>query len=676
MIKPVGGRQTIFRIAARFLFALAALLSCFVAASAQTARPEYQPAPEEQAFIDLLYAQKQPIEAREKALKYLAKHPNSFAADLVAGTSYYQAEGDLPRAYYFLNQGKSILESRYGYDWSEGAPWRFYARTLWQLSRVCERMERYRESISLMEAYNRYFSPKQEAEEAWPLMKLNKEAEARRKIAEGLASKDEEQVLYAMNALGALDSETDHPEESYEDYARLCERARTSKQGIECTFLRNKAESAKALGRYQEAEQLYIESSRYFNAASESNPWEDLVDLYLMEQRLPEALDAAKQMQAWAYHSLPLVGLDNWNLRQTLTAALLSSAGYTDPALEIARRVVDRPDRHGGHSSQRQQWLASSLLFYRQMLLDDLARVSEEISYSSWRDVPGLWVRNLLENGEAWSAGRRGARIIMEMGYLPGTLRQLAPKSAFVYPGGEVYLPGVIGAGVVEDESLKLLARKGAMADREKPYVLLSLGAAKLERGDARGALAALGEAQKTLPAETALLHSELLALEAKAYGSIGDKSGETAALSDLMERDPGMARRLGLSLPCTIAASGGAAASKAADLLRGSPRLSPGGGPFRVVVEQTSTGGLQGGLDGPNGAVLSRFRVNASADPTDTAREFCRLFHQKAFAPNVDLSQQEISSLEGSTLTSQDVNEQLQGLFDTAPPEQKPRQK
>jgi hypothetical protein len=94
------------------------------------------------------------------------------------------------------------------------------------------------------------------------------------------------------------------------------------------------------------------------------------------------------------------------------------------------------------------------------------------------------------------------------------------------------------------------------------------------------------------------------------------------------------------------------------------------------VVVEQTSTGGLQGGLDGPNGAVLSRFRVNASSDPADTAREFCRLFHQKAFAPNVDLSQQEISSLEGSTLTSQDVNEQLQGLFDTAPPEQKPREK
>ncbi len=657
------------RSAAGRSLALSVLLLCSVAIGAQTAAKEYQPAPEEQTFIDLLYSQKQPIEAREKALEYLAKHPSSFAAGLVAGIAYYEAEGDLPRAYYYLNQGKATLESRYGYDWGEGTPWRFYARTLWQLSRVCERMERYKEEIQLLETYNRYFSPKQEAEEAWPLMKLDKERQARQKIAEGLASKDENQVFFALNALGALDSETGHPQEAYDDHARLCERAKSSKGGLECTFLRNKAESAKALGRFQEAEQLYIESARYFSAGSESNPWADLVDLYLMEERLPEALDAAKKMQAWAYHSLPLIGLDNWNLRQTLTAALLSSAGYTAPALDLARRVVDRPDRHGGHSSQRQLWVASSLLFYRQMLLDDLERVSEEMSCGAWRDAPLLWLRRLWESGEAWSAGRRGARIIMDRGYLADTLRQLAPRSVFVCPGGEAFLPGVIGPGVVEQEALKLLRRTGPTTERESPYILFCLGAARLERGNAKGALDALREAGKNLPAEAALLHSQLLALEAKAYGSLGDKAGENETLSDLMERDPGMVRRFGLALPCSITASGGAAASKAAELLKGSPRLSLRQGPFRVVVEQTATGGLQGGLDGPNGAVLSRFRVNASEDATATAKEFCRLFHQKVFAPKLDLSQQEISSLEGSTLTSQDVNEQLQGLFDTTPP-------
>ncbi len=673
MARNASAKNTVGNRAAALAALVVAMFLLRPPARAQTPRQEYQPAPEEQAFLDLLYAQKQPIEAREKALKYLATHPDSFAADLVAGTSYYQAEGDLPRSYYYLERGKEALESRYGYDWGGTSPWRFYARTLWQLSRVCERMERYREAINLMDTYNHFFSPKQEAEEAWPLMKLGKESSARRKIAEGLASKDEEQVLYAMNALGALDSETDHPEASYDDYARLCEMAKSSKHGQECTFLRNKAESAKALGRYQEAEQLYLESSRYFDAASESNPWEDLVDLYLMEERLPEALDAAKRMQAWAFHSLPLIGLDNWNLRQTLTAALLSSAGYTSQALEIARRVVDRPDRHGGHSSQRQEWIASSLLFYRQMLLDDLERISEKLSYSSWRDVPGLWAERLIESGEAWSAGRRGARIIMDMGYLPGTLRQLAPKSAFVYPGGEVFLPRVLGAGVVEEEALKLLARAGAAAGRERPYVLLSLGAAKLERGDARGALRTLAQAQKELPAEAALLHSELLALEAKAYARLGESGNRATVLSQLMQRDAGMVRRFGLSLPCTISASGGEAASKAASLLKGSPRLEANGGPFRVVVEETAASGLQGGIDGPNGAVLSRFRVNPTGGAAETAREFCRVFHQKAFAPSLDLSQQEISSLEGSTLASQDVNEQLQGLFDTTPKKEEP---
>ena len=230
-----------------------------------------------------------------------------------------------------------------------------------------------------------------------------------------------------------------------------------------------------------------------------------------------------------------------------------------------------------------------------------------------------------------------------------------------------------ISCCVVEEEALKLIARAGAAADRERPYVLLSLGAAKLERGDCRGALGALAQARKQLPAEAALLHSELLALEAKAYAGLGETEKEVVVLSELMQRDAGMVRRFGLSLPCTISASGGGAASKAAGLLNGSPRLSANGGPFHVVVEQTSTGGLQGGVGGPNGEVLSRFRVNGSKDATETAREFCSIFHQKAFAPSLDLSQQEISSLEGSTLASQDINEQLQGLFDTTPKKEEP---
>jgi hypothetical protein len=84
------------------------------------------------------------------------------------------------------------------------------------------------------------------------------------------------------------------------------------------------------------------------------------------------------------------------------------------------------------------------------------------------------------------------------------------------------------------------------------------------------------------------------------------------------------------------------------------------------VVVEPSDGGGLQGGLDSPQGTVLCRFQVPPGKDPDATVREFCRQFHHKAFGPRIDLSQQQIRSLEGSTLSSQSAEEQLKGILGT----------
>jgi hypothetical protein len=55
---------------------------------------------------------------------------------------------------------------------------------------------------------------------------------------------------------------------------------------------------------------------------------------------------------------------------------------------------------------------------------------------------------------------------------------------------------------------------------------------------------------------------------------------------------------------------------------------------------------------------------VPRGPDPDATAREFCRQFHRRAFGPRIDLTQQEIRSLEGSTLASQSAEENLKGIL------------
>lgn len=640
-------------------------LALALAAGAAAQAPDYRPPASEQPFLDLLDKEHRPLEAREAANAYLATHPDSFAACLVIGLVDLHEEGDLPRAHYYLRRARELMERGYRRPWENGAPWRFYATTLMNLYSANMEMDRYADAIEALNAREAHFWPKEPGNYGWPLMKLGRIPEARLKIAEALQEADPGARMSALNTLGAIEGESDHPDQAYAVTEQLYALCHGGGARVDCTYIRNHAEHAQRLGRIPEAERLYLESSRFFSPYSFSNPWQDLALLYLEQQRFPEALDATKRMQSWAFRSRPLVGLSNWNYRQTITAALLLYCGSTDEALGIAKHLVELPDRHGSGSTQADVWEAGSQLFYHQVLQDALARDDEELSFAPWRKKPALWARRAGHAFAAASAGRRAARLLMAQSErLSQTLRVMTPNDVSMVPGGETLLPQVVGSGVVEAETLRLLQRKGAAADRERGLLLLFLGAARVARQDWRGAVAALDWAERVLPAERALERTQLLALRAKALDELGERSSALRDLVGIMGRDAGAVRRFGLRLPCAIAAGGGAAAQKAAAMLQASPRLEPGRQGFRAVVEAGPSGGLQGGLDGPSGEVLCRFQVPPQKDPEELARTFCRLFHQRAFGPHIDLSQQQINSLTGSTLAAEGMQEQLKGLL------------
>lgn len=634
----------------------------------QAQQGDFRPASEEQAFLDLLSKEHRPIEAKEAARTYLAVHPNSFLAFMVIGSVCLETDGDLPRADYYLRKARLIMEQRYREPWANGGPWRFYASTLMQLFWTYQGLERHEDAIAVLKIREDHFWPKRTSFFGWPLMKLGRIKEAREKIAEALAGADPNEVENALNTLGAIEGESDHPELAYEISTRLYALNHKPGAKVNLTFVRNHGEHAWKLGRPAEAERNFLEATEYFDPYRLSNPWKDLACLYLDQQRFPETLDAVKKMQSWAYRSHPLLGLENWNYRQAITACLLMYCGYTDESLRIVGRLVDLPDRHGHGSTQADLWTSGSLIFYYQVLQDTLARDEESLSYARWKERPLLWAQRIRHSVSALSAARRGARIIMaNPGWLSGGLRVLSPTNPVSVQGGEYLLPEIVGSGVVEAEIRLLLSRTGAALERERGFLLLFLGSARLSRGDAAGALVALAQAEQALPAEFALERTQLSGLRAKALGLRGDRAQQFQVLQTLMSRDAGAVRRFRLKLPCRIEASGGPAASKAAALLANSPRLEPGQGGFRVVV--TSAGsGLQGRLDGPGGDILCRFRVNPGADADSTARDFCRLFHQNAFRPRIDLSQRQINSLSGSTLAADNMNDQLKGLLDTNP--------
>jgi len=633
-------------------------------AALAAAPPAYVFAPEERAFLDLLDKERHPLEAREAAKAYLARHPQSFVAWQVVGSVYFHTDGDLPRALYYYTHARDLLEPMYQARWPRGHADGYFSSVLNNLSSIQHLMTRHEDALRTLRHHDEIFIKQQPEEHTWPLMKLGRYAEARRKIDETLATGNPQAMRHALNTLCSVYSENDQPEEAFATALRIRDLERANGLEPTPTGLRNAAGEAHALGLTARCEQLILEATEHFSPYSVSNPWGDLTEVYLEQQRLPEAMDAVRRMHHWAFRSTALAAETHWHRRKLLTAGLLLRCGATDEALAMATLLGDRPDRQATGSSRPGQREAGTQLFLYQALQDALARDAEAYSYSPWKARPALLLARARHGLAAALTLRRAASLLLaSRDRLSHSLRGLPGQNIVVLSGGEALLPRIAGPGVAEAEVRRLLARRGPAADRERGFLLFSLGAARLERGDSAGALEALRAAGAALPAEYATLHTQIQGLRAKALLDRGDLAGALGPLQAVLEKDGGEVRRLGLSLPCRLEATG-ALGLQAAQRLQASPRLTPGRGGFRLVIGPTGDGGLQGGLHSPQGTLLTPLKVPAGATAEATVLAFCREFHRKAFSPRIELSQQQIKSLEGSTLAAQDAEEQLKGIL------------
>ncbi|MEM6457501.1 MAG: hypothetical protein AAF772_20605, partial [Acidobacteriota bacterium] len=105
----------------------------------------------------------------------------------------------------------------------------------------------------------------------------------------------------------------------------------------------------------------------------------------------------------------------------------------------------------------------------------------------------------------------------------------------------------------------------------------------------------------------------------------------------------------------------------RAASLLLDSPRLRAGEG-FQLRLEGVD-GALRATLIGLAGSVLARAQAEPRAgdEAGDLARRLAADFHEQAFAPSIDLSQADLSSLDGSpTAGGGRARERLDRALDT----------
>ena len=600
------------------------------------------------------------IRIREMGEAILRQNKNSPLGNYLVGVAMQRGEGNLPLARYYLGRARTLIEQNPALTATDQGT-DLYALVMFELILVAGLTEKHEEQIQLTAEYGRLFGLDMGERSGWSLMKLGRHNEARQLMQKYLKSKDPDTRRGALNTLGSIEMSLGNYEEAFRWFTIL-KNELTERDTINiATLVRNRAEVANVLLKFDIAESDTLLATKYFHPNSYSNPWMSLALLYTTEGRLAEAISAISSMHAWDRRSDPTLEQQRWNDGQQATAIVLLASGYPEAALQIVRRIRSKPDRRGTTSGTMEQAEIGLLYLWRETLRMQRELLREQMIWEPWHEWFGSGWDRLKVERELWAANSRLNALLVPEKRLPWILRPYAPDS----PVTEWMRPGLqaaVGGGIARAEIEKLLARTGAMADRERPYLQVALGESLILAGDYKRGLDSLTAAKEKLPQEEVLLRTRMEALAAHALERLGELDRAAVSWRNTMERNAGVVRLLELSIPVTLSSDNSPGANEAVGYLEKSPRFHRGRG-FSLQVSTTGRR-LYAQLRGRDGAVLAQASTTILPDVKDTARMLCKEIHRKAFATKIDLSQMDINSLDGSVTAGDSSQIGLRELF------------
>lgn len=599
------------------------------------------------------------IKARELAEEILRRRPDSYAAHFVLGYVHYHGEANFPRALYHLERARALFSVRWGDPPSQGAPWRWHSQTLMYLVWTHGDLEHHEEQLAWMQRYNELYEPDMIAEMAWPLMKLRRFDRARAIARAALASGDSRQIEIALNALCAVEFEAGDDEASY----RACRTAMELHGGDpslqSAVDFTNFAEAARGALRLDEAERVGLLATEA-QVSWYGNPHVELAELYVREARFIEALASLREVPRYRERRPPHVRDADRNDARRALAEFFLVVGRSADATRITQRMVIAPDRRGHNSRDPQQDVAIAALLHRRARSMDADRVLIDALGAPLHERIWAQLRAAAIRLEAWTAGRQAARALADETRLVGTFMIGTHRSAVLPPWLAGEMAAVLGPGV----TIEAVRRARAEDRREAAagyYDAFEAEAALLGGDPARGRELALRAIGRLAPAE-ALLAARMHAIAAESARREGDLPRALESYDQAFQIDPGIFARMELTVPVRVTARGGELASAIAETIASSPRFDVEDVGLRVEVEGDADR-VRACLSGASGSVLSCADVerrSAEAAEAYLARAV-REFHEAAFAPRIDLTQTDASSLDGSNTVSR---RPLEGLF------------
>ena len=642
--------------------ALVALLSCALAALATGVHAQLDLSEEAGLALDeqrafAKAAEGRHIKAREIAERVVRANDRSYAGHFVLGFVHHYGEANFARALYHQDRARALIEEQHGAE-PEGEARLWHFRILRELIWTHGDLEHYDEQLAYMERFSELYEPDMIAERAWPLMKLRRFDDARQAATLGEMTGEPRQRELALNARCAIEFEAGDDQASYQacHAAMMLHGGDPSQQSV--VDFTNFAEAARSVFRLDEAErvgQLATEA----RVTWYGSPWVELAELYVRQARFVEALAALREVPGYREQRPPHVREADRNESRRALASFFLVVGRGEEAIGLSEKMLHAPDRRAHNSRDPAQDRAIAALLHRASLRLRAEQRAEQAIGAPLHERVGAWFAGLGDRFEGWLSGRVAAKNLADEERLVGTFMIGTHRSAVMMPWLAGELTDVLGAGVVSEA----VRRARAADDREgsDAYYDAFEADASLASGDSTRARTMATQALAGLQPAEALLRARMLAIVAESSRRLGDAAQATDAYGDAFQADPGVFRRLGWSVPVRMEIAEGA--GELADLIGGSARFAVTDWGLRVQVEPGRACFVDSG-----GAVLTCTEVSPGADEDADAfaARVARDFHERVFAPRVDLSQTDANSLDGSNRVSRDP---LRTMFGHEPP-------
>jgi tetratricopeptide (TPR) repeat protein len=520
---------------------------------------------------------------------------------------------------------------------------------------------RFEQTLSYAARLRALYEPALHGLDVWPLMKLGREEEARAAAARALATGDPLEEVIGRNGLCALDG--------YPACVAVLEAVRRF-DFPEGLALRNAAVAAQDAGRFDEAERLLLESTRVPD--EEANPWRDLAALYATEGRLGEAVAAARAM-ALAVRAAPR-RVQQYTRAQALftSSQVLLLAGHPDRALAAVGHALDEPDRAAHWSGSEEATIAESALLERAIRHTLAELLDERADVCGWSSTFTARAAAAGQRLRAWYAGRRVAPVLLAGG-LEASNESTAAAPQLAAPtwlqlDAVALLGPAAGRPLVERWLREPSPPAGQPPELRAAFLAALRAEAVCLAGDDAGCLAEGTTARADLPAAEVLLRVRLAARMASAAWRLGQVDAAASLFEEVLDRDPGALRRLGLTLPARLRRGGDPVSRRAAELALGSPRFEDDpAAPFSV------------GDAGGRLCLLARGEaVLACVTPADAAAvegcgedpasKLAAVFLDAAFAPRLEMSQQDLTTLDGTAVAERRVDPRALELLAPGP--------